>query len=159
MDLECKNSFIQFANSNEQIKNEKNENSCYIFDIDGTLALNLNGRSPYNMSRVLEDTPNHSVVKTLKLLSDTYPIIICTGRSEDSEKKTKIWLKTYDIKYNEIYFRPYKNQESDYLIKERMWRHINETYNIIAMFDDRDQVVKHGRKLGLNVFQVAEGNF
>jgi len=70
-----------------------------------------------------------------------------------------LWLTQHNIKYDSIYFRPYKNREPDYLIKERLWRHINKDFNIIALYDDRDQVVKHGRKLGMTVFQVAEGNF
>jgi RNA ligase len=152
-----------FKNSDDLILTEHISKSkkppCYIFDIDGTLALNLNGRSPYDMSRVLEDKVHYAISHTLKLLSHEVSIVICTGRSEDSEEKTKLWLKINNIKYNDIYFRPYKNREPDYLIKERMWRHINKDFNIIALYDDRDQVVKHGRKLGMTVFQVAEGNF
>jgi len=158
-----RNILNNIVNSNIPILTEKISNSkkppCYIFDIDGTLALNLNGRSPYDMSRVLEDKLHYVISHTLKLLSHEVSIVICTGRSEDSEEKTKLWLETNCIKYDSIYFRPYKNREPDYLIKERMWRHINETFNIIAIYDDRDQVVKHGRKLGITVFQVAEGNF
>lgn len=150
----------KIVNSDDPILTEKISDSkkppCYI---DGTLALNLNGRSPYDMSRVVEDKLNYAISHTLKLLSHEVSIVICTGRSEDSEEKTKMWLTMNGIKYDSIYFRPYKNREPDYLIKERMWRHINETFNIIAIYDDRDQVVKHGRKLGMTVFQVAEGNF
>lgn len=133
---------------------------CYIFDIDGTLALNTSGRSSYNMSRVLEDTPVQSVIETLQMIQKSnFAIIICTGRSDDASEKTIQWLEKYNLHYDKIYFRPYKNREPDYLVKERMWRHINETYNIVALYDDRDQVVKHGRKLGMAVFQVAYGNF
>lgn len=131
---------------------------CYIFDIDGTLALNT-GRSPYDMSRVLQDIPNKPVVEMLNLCSKKYPIIIVTGREEDSEENTRLWLKIHNIKYNDIFFRPFKNKEPDYLIKEKIWRHINKTFNIVSIFDDRNQVVNHARKLGLTVFQVADGNF
>lgn len=131
------NIFNKIVNSDELILTENISSSkklpCYIFDIDGTLALNLNGRSPYDMSRVFEDTLNYAISHTLQLLSYQVSIVICTGRSNDSEEKTKLWLKTNNIKYNEIYFRPYKNTEPDYLIKERMWRHINQQFNIIAM--------------------------
>jgi len=33
------------------------------------------------------------------------------------------------------------------------------SYYIEAMFDDRNQVVDHARKLGFNVFQVNYGDF
>ena len=38
-------------------------------------------------------------------------------------------------------------------------RVICEKYYIEAMFDDRNQVVNHARKLGFSVFQVNEGGF
>lgn len=153
-----------YENSDELIV-PSSKKPCYIFDIDGTLSLiNLNvqgtGRSPYDMSRVLEDIPNKPVVEMLNiLLCSNFVIIILTGRGEDSEEKTKLWLKIHNIKYHDIFFRPFKNREPDYLVKEKMWRHINEKYNIKSIFDDRNQVVCHARKLGLTVFQVADGNF
>jgi RNA ligase len=139
--------------------NDSKKPPCYIFDIDGTLALNLNGRHYCDMTRVLEDALNYSVSHTLQLLSKQVSIIICTARSEDAEKKTKLWLKIHNINYERIYFRPYKNCEPDHIIKERMWRCINKEFNIIALYDDRTKVVNHARKLGLNVFQVSENNF
>jgi hypothetical protein len=154
-----------YENSDDLIVSSSNQ-PCYIFDIDGTLSLikrvsgQGTGRSPYDMSRVLEDIPNKPVVDMLNiLLCSNFVIIIVTGRSEDSEEKTKLWLKMHNIKYNDIFFRPFKNREPDYLVKEKMWRHINKKYNIVSIFDDRNQVVNHARKLGLTVFQVADGNF
>lgn len=151
-----------YENSDELIVSSSNQ-PCYIFDIDGTLGL-ISGkgteRSPYDMSRVLEDIPNKPVVDILNiLLCSNFVIIIVTGRGEDSEEKTKLWLKMHNIKYHDIFFRPFKNREPDYLVKEKMCRHINEKYNIVSIFDDRNQVVNHARKLGLTVFQVADGNF
>ena len=147
-----------YENSDELIVSSSNQ-PCYIFDIDGTLAQSTE-RSPYDMSRVLEDIPNKPVVDILNiLLCSNFVIIIVTGRGEDSEEKTKLWLKMHNIKYHDIFFRPFKNREPDYLVKEKMWRHINEKYNIVSIFDDRNQVVNHARKLGLTVFQVADGNF
>ena len=40
-----------------------------------------------------------------------------------------------------------------------MWKEIIKNYYIVAMIDDRKQVVDHARKLGFTVLQVDEGNF
>ena len=37
--------------------------------------------------------------------------------------------------------------------------HVRDRYNILAAFDDRNQVVKLWRQLGITTFQVADGNF
>jgi hypothetical protein len=113
------------------------------------------------MERVNEDTINEPVYEMLKIINETkrYEIIICTGRSEEAYNKTIKWLSLYNINYTEIFFRPLKNREQDFIVKEKMWRHIDTTYNIVGIYDDRNQVVNHGRKLGLTVFQVSEGDF
>jgi hypothetical protein len=38
-------------------------------------------------------------------------------------------------------------------------REIRHKYNVVAVFDDRRQVVEAWRSLGLSVFQVAPGDF
>ena len=127
---------------------------CYIFDIDGTLALNVSGRSYYDMTRVQEDVPNPQVVQMLLNLKANYKIIICTGRTEDGAALTESWLKFYKIPFDEIHYRPINNTEKDCFVKEKMWRDISTRYHINAMYDDRNQVVDHARKLGFTVFQV-----
>jgi len=51
------------------------------------------------------------------------------------------------------------DNRKDSIVKEEIWNEIEKEYNIICMFDDRDQVVEHARSLGYTVAQVAEGNF
>lgn len=147
--------------SDDPIERDPLKTECIIFDIDGTLALNTSNRSPYNMQKVLLDSPNKPVILMNRLIHDSgnIHIIICTGRSEDAENDTVEWLKIHNIFYNDLYFRPYKNTNPDYLVKEKIWRHVSKDYNIICMYDDRNQVVQHARKLGLTVFQVADGDF
>ncbi len=141
----------------ENIK-DPSKKSCIICDIDGTIAENT-GRSPYDMTRVLEDIPIEVIVDLVKTLGKTYTIIMCTGRSEDAKESTERWLQDYKIPFHEVHYRPYKNNEKDFIIKERMWKKISEDFNILFMLDDRNQVVNHARKLGFRVLQVAEGNF
>lgn len=133
--------------------------SAFIFDIDGTLA-EMTNRSPYDWDRVGEDKVRLSVKKTLIGLKDSgYPIIICTGRDGSCEEITKEWLYVNDIPYDEFYIRTEDDMRPDWVVKQEMWVDINKKYRVIAMFDDRDQVVDHARLCGFDVFQVNEGNF
>jgi predicted kinase len=134
--------------------------SAFIFDIDGTLALNTEERSPYDYSRVNEDEPNNPVVIMQEVIRDYgYDTIICSGRPEKSRKDTEKWLEDHGIRYHKLFMRPDNDNRKDFIVKEELWREILKTHNIIAMFDDRKQVVDHARKLGFTVFQVAPGNF
>lgn len=154
--------YIEEKISDKKIIQNINNPKCIIFDLDGTLALiKENGRSPYNMMRVNEDILNTNIYEIYNCIrkDKTFKIIICTGRSEEAYHLTIDWLKLYNIEYDNIYFRPLKNRQPDYLIKELMWRKISKEYYIITLFDDRNQVVNHARKLGLIVCQVADGNF
>lgn len=143
------------------IFNDTSKIKTFIFDIDGTLALK-GDRSPYDYSRVMEDTLNKPVAECLRLLNNEgyYPII-CSGRegSVECKKLTEQWLENNGIEYNFLLMRKEGDKRADYIVKEEMWKEICKDYCIMAMFDDRNQVVNHARKLGFNVFQVNEGDF
>lgn len=144
-----------------EIFNDRLKPRAIIFDIDGTLALKGN-RSPYDLSKVGEDQLNEPVAKSLEALFDYgSEIIICSGRegTQECEDLTTKWLKDNGIEYSFIMMRKEGDMRADYIIKEEMWRKICEEFYIEAMFDDRNQVVNHARKLGFTVFQVNEGDF
>jgi shikimate kinase len=133
---------------------------AFVFDIDGTLSINNSGRSPYDWKRVGEDDVNMPVKMTLDALREQgWPIVICTGRDAVCRTETMEWLEKHDIEYDSLYMRLEKDNRKDAVVKEEMWREISKHVNILAIFDDRQQVVDHGRALGLKVFQVAPGDF
>ena len=131
---------------------------AYIFDVDGTLA-KMDGRSPYDWERVGEDKPNLPVVKIAKTLMAKNAIIIVTGRDGSCEQATRDWLMEHGIAYDEFHIRPPGNVEKDSVVKKRIFEDISKRYEIIAVFDDRDQVVQMWRSLGLTCLQVDYGNF
>lgn len=133
---------------------------CFIFDIDGTLA-HRGDRSPYEWLKVgLDslDVPTDAVAKLIRV-PESVKVIICTGRDAESLEETEKWLDKYSIKYDEIYIRPRGDMRADWVVKEEMWRKIAEDNYILGMFDDRLQVVRRARALGLKVFNVEYNNF
>lgn len=128
-----------------------------IVDIDGTLAHRVN-RGPFDWMKVGEDTVDTTIAKIVSNYKDT--VIIFTGRDEVCKDITVEWLKQHNISYTKLVMRPLNNYEKDCIIKRRMFEeHIKNKYYVEFILDDRDQVVKMWRDMGLRCLQVAEGNF
>ena len=137
----------------------KNKPKAFIFDVDGTLA-KMSDRSPYEWHRVGEDALNVPVYLVYKALKEAgYKIIIFTGRDGVCKRETLEWLKKHEIHFDVLEIRKPHNTEKDHVIKKRMLDKIGGDYEILGVFDDRDQVVKMWRAMGLTCFQVDYGNF
>lgn len=139
-------------------KHAKKLPQAFIFDIDGTLA-KMSDRSPYDWTRVGEDELNIPVFKLYEALKDRYKIIIFTGRDGVCEPETRGWLCDNGINFDEFRMRPAGNTEKDAAIKKVMYKEISEKYEVVAIIDDRDQVVNMWREMGLTCLQVDYGNF
>jgi hypothetical protein len=53
----------------------------------------------------------------------------------------------------------YDSRRDSVVKREIFEREVRDRYHVVGVFDDRMQVVKMWRELGLTVFQVAEGDF
>lgn len=135
--------------------------NCYIFDIDGTLA-KMNGRSPYDYTKVHTDIPNQNIIMIAKKLEQMgNKIIIVSGRTDDCFSETRKWLiaKT-GIVFEDLKMRKSGDSRNDAIIKREIYENeIKDKYNVLAVFDDRDRVVAMWRSLGLTCLQVDYGNF
>ena len=139
---------------------------CIIVDLDGTVCLH-NGRSPYDLTRISEDIPNYPLVRFLQELICNKHIIFLSGRegTDQCRQDTINWLTknicSSDFGYKwELLMRDKNNFEPDEVIKERIFhKEIEPKYSVLAIFDDRDKVVKMWRSLGLLCNQVYWGNF
>ncbi len=154
---------FEFSFSPKMIKLNRNLPPCVIYDIDGTIA-KMTDRSPFDWKRVEEDLVISEVTATLDWIGDLSDInrptvLICTGRDGICLKETEEWLQTNGLYYDAIHIRSEGDMRADWVIKEEMWREIAEQYNIIGMYDDRLQVVRRARALGLKVFNVEYNNF
>lgn len=131
-----------------------------ICDIDGTLAL-MSGRSPFDWSRVGEDDVNEPVANLLCDMAQLgHKIILLSGRDGSCREQTEQWLHKHKIPYYTLLMRAAGNNEKDSIIKRRLFdENIAGRYNVRFILDDRNQVVKMWREMGLPCFQVAEGNF
>ena len=144
------------------IINDKSNIPCVIFDIDGTIAHMDGKRSPYDWKKVRGDSVDYSTKFIQDCLTDCVEspqVIICTGRDGIALFETKRWLNDHYVDYDKIYIRDEGDSRPDWVIKEEMWREISKKHYIVGMFDDRLQVVRRARSLGLKVFNVEYNNF
>ena len=138
---------------------------CYLFDIDGTMAINASGRDVHDESRVLEDAANWPVLALyLTLRTFDSDIIFMTGRHETCRQDTLSWLQLRvdaNITNEQLHMRGADDNRPDYIVKHELFQeHIAGKYRVAGAFDDRDQVVDLWRnKLGLPTFQVSNGDF
>lgn len=135
---------------------------CIICDIDGTAALHQ-GRSPYDLKRVLEDKPNWPLLYILKELNKSFYIIFLSGREGTKQcyDDTMEWLcENFDSENWELQMRKKNDYRPDEVIKEEIYHNnIEPIYNVIAVFDDRQKVCDMWRNLGLLCNQVYYGDF
>jgi predicted kinase len=133
---------------------------CYLFDIDGTLALMNGKRGPFEWNKVDLDDCNEIVKEQLILLHENnIEIIIMSGRDESCMELTKNWLEMNNIPFDNIFMRSKDDYRKDSVIKTELYeKHIKDRYFVKAVFDDRLQVIDTWYKLGIFTFNVNQGN-
>lgn len=130
-----------------------------ICDIDGTLAL-MKDRGPFDWHLVGQDLVHSHIKEILSRFSEDYIILLVSGRDEVCRPQTEEWLAKHGIDWHFLFMRPKGSYEKDCLVKEKIFNEkIKGEWEVSFVLDDRDQVVKMWRSLGLIVLQVAEGNF
>lgn len=127
---------------------------AYIVDIDGTLAI-MNGRNPFDWDLVDTDLPNNCVIETVRELGRTNKIIIMSGRDGAARTKTIEWLQKWNVPVDEFYMRKTGDMRKDYEVKKELYENVKDRYAIVGVFDDRPQVVRLWKELGLQVFDVG----
>lgn len=138
--------------------NEAGLPTCVIFDIDGTLA-EMKGRSPYEWSKVGQDTPKEFVCNYLRLLYlQGETIFVFSGRDSVCRPETEKWLKDNNLSgyINHLVMREAGSTTNDTIIKEQMFtEHVKGRYHVTHVFDDRHSVVNMWTSIGFDVMDVG----
>ena len=134
-----------------------------LVDIDGTLA-DMGDRSPYAWDLVHRDGEHRAIVDLVDSLWEVgYLPIFLSGRDSVCREATEEWLrKALPNAWRgfDLFMRDEGDTRRDDIVKREIFdREIRGRYNVEFVLDDRDQVVKMWRSLGLTCLQVAEGNF
>lgn len=149
----------------------------YVFDLDGTMALNQHrdhfikgDKKDWDayFKACIYDQPNIPVITAFNDLVSVYgwgQVQIWSGRSEDVKEETVNWLRTNVNPHVDrglwaeiLRMRPSGDFTPDDQLKMFWLSEVDRT-QLIAVFDDRDKVVEMWRKNGVACFQVAPGPF
>ena len=144
---------------------------AFIFDIDGTIA-DCSHRLEHIQkdnpdwdtfySLCVNDKPIDNVCHLLRAIPMNFEIIFITGRSEKWRGHTTNWIGRifWGFRPALILMRADGDHRPDYVIKKEIYdEYIKDKYNVVGVFEDRDQVVKMWRELGLTCYQVADGSY
>lgn len=136
--------------------------SAVLVDIDGTVAL-MQGRSPYDGSLLHTDIPNPAVVRLVcDLRRGGEQIVFCSGRDAEHRDVTMRWLLEHEVAApgDPLLMRPAGDTRKDAIVKRELFdAHVRDSYAVRFVLDDRNQVVRMWRGLGLTCLQVADGAF
>ncbi len=133
-----------------------------IVDMDGTLSL-LNGRDPFDYTKVSYDLPNQPVIDAVNafVFWNDVKLIVVSGREDSCEKYTVDWLWDNVDSFGAltpIYMRKSGDYRKDYVVKMEIFdKYIRDNYNVVAVFDDRKQVLDVWEEIGLFTFNVSQG--
>ena len=156
-----KSMYNQYLKTQEVYPYDNMRPDCIICDLDGTLA-KFGNKNPYDRN-FLDDKVDEIIKPILGVLKENFVdlhIIILSGRSDKFKEVTKEWLYLNDVTYDQLHMRKEGDMRKDVIVKEELFNeYIRGKYNPLVIFDDRNQVVELWRKMGLKVFQVADGNF
>lgn len=126
-----------------------------IVDVDGTLSTMFN-RGPYDWSKISNDKVRPHIRNLVNLYSrSNYIILIVTGRDGSCLEATTDWLIEKDIMFDYVFSRKANDNRKDFIVKEEIYlNEIEPFYNIHLVVDDRPQVIRKWRLLGLPVINA-----
>jgi predicted kinase len=135
--------------------------SVVICDLDGTLALADGKRGPYEHEKCARDKVNYPIRHLIwAMFSQGMGIVYMTGREETHRQPTLDFLTANHCPPGEVVMRPTRDNRKDAIVKAELFNeYVNGKYNVEFVLDDRDQVVKMWREMGLTCLQVDYGAF
>lgn len=165
---------VKFANDTRLVREpDMSLPQCVIVDLDGTASIHQN-RSWYDYEKVKDDTFDPRIKLLLEIMErDGVYIIFLTGReqTEVCESVTYNWLvskfseqKTDKMSGQDVHWELIMRDKGDHrkdaiVKKEKYEQLIKDKYNVVCVFEDRDQCVEMWRELGLLCCQVYKGEY
>lgn len=143
------------AKIEEQPNYENKKWDAIIVDVDGTLA-DMGNRHPYEWDKVGNDQVRTHIKELVNIyMKADYKVIILTGRDGSCYRGTLSWLQNNGIGFDKLYSRAAEDCRKDFIVKKEIYnKYILPYYNVRLIVDDRPQVIREWRRLGLPVINA-----
>lgn len=141
----------------EQYKGSAGRPKTVLVDIDGTLA-EMKDRGPFDWDKVGNDSVKEEVRDVVSgLQMQGYQVVVLSGRDGICYNETKTWLlQKAKLSNFHFFMRQAGDMRKDSIIKsEIFWENVAPNYDVKMVIDDRPQVTRMWRSIGLNVLQVG----
>ncbi len=139
-----------------------NMEDVILCDIDGTIALR-NGRDPYDYENVGGDTFDPRMKRLLQqFVNNRTMLVFISGREDtgDCRERTINWIRENGFSDFMLLMRGCGDMRSECDVKKELYESfVKPYYNVLAVFDDRDNAVRMWRDEGLLCPQVYYCNF
>lgn len=149
----------------EPVVRNKSLPTAVCVDLDGTLAIHT-GRSPYVYDDLHTDRVNDDLLDVLTRMGTGWldtKVLFVSGRPDSHRDLTQKWLDAhtgFEADEKHLFMRKAGDQRPDYIVKNEIYdNEILPNYDVVMVFDDRDQVVRHVRARGITVAQMNYGRF
>ena len=133
--------------------------NAIICDIDGTLA-HMQSRGAFDEDKYATDLPDFPMLHILDALQGEYFIYLVSGRqgTDVGRSNTEKWLRAYTVPHDALLMREAGDTRKDNIVKREIYeRDIAPNHEVEFVFDDRPQVIRMYRQLGLKVFDCGMG--
>lgn len=151
--------WLEITNQRKYIADD-NKQPCIVLDVDGTLA-EMHNRGPFDWAKVGQDKPRRHVIDIVEAYTHRYPsveVVVVSGRDSSCGQETRNWLIDNGIFFDCLFMRKAGDSRKDSIVKEEiLFDCIAPMYNILFWVDDRPQVVRKIKDLGINVIDVSQG--
>jgi predicted kinase len=129
---------------------------AFMFDLDGTVYHMNDKRGPYDHNVDVDDPDDivQGIVDSL-WMAGWVPVAM-SGRKEATRKKTEECLTRDNVPFDSLFMRHDDDNRSDDLVKHDLfWNHVAPNYNVRFVIDDRAQVCRMWKRIGIKVLNVA----
>lgn len=149
--------------------NNNKRSKAIMVDIDGTLA-NIDHRVHFVIQKpkdwksfyagIKDDKINQWCLDIIENFEQSHFVILLTGRDESQREATVEWLERQGVYYDILLMRPKGDRREDFVVKPEIYEsRIKPDFEVSFVVEDRTNVVKAWRSLGLTCLQCADGNF
>ncbi len=133
-----------------------------LVDVDGTVA-EMTNRGPFEWHKVYQDKSRPYVICAVQGFQKEHKcsVVFISARDAVCRLDTTIWLKDQFGSFDQLLMRPDNDTRRDSIVKRELYEnYIKGKYNVVAIFDDRPQVIREcwqALGFGDRIFNVGTG--